>query len=157
MALEHVAGSRRAGGSARGRHSVRLARWLLAALCLLATVAPGVAGAEGRCGKHPWCNTSLSPSARARLLLGAMSQSDKIGVLTGQAASDVEMPAIKFTDGAVGAGGLGSGASGATAMPAAIALAANFDRAMAYRYGAVVGAEVKHRGFDGDFGPTVNI
>ena len=36
------------------------------------------------------------------------------------------MPPIQFTDGAVGAGGLGSGANGATAMPAAIALAANF-------------------------------
>ena len=86
-----------------------------------------------------------------------MSQSDKVGVLTGGAASDVGMPAISWTDGAVGAGGLGSGSSGATAMPAAIALAANFDRQMAYRYGAVVGLEVKHRGFDGDFGPTVNI
>ena len=116
-----------------------------------------LARAEGRCGSHPWCDTSLSPEERARLLLGAMSQSDKVGVLTGQEASDVGMPAIKFTDGAVGAGGLGSGAQGATAMPAAMALAANFDQSMAAGYGAVVGQEVKHRGFDGDFGPTVNI
>lgn len=86
-----------------------------------------------------------------------MSQSDKVGILTGQAGSDVGMPAIKWTDGAVGAGGLGSGGSGATAMPAAMALAANFDPAMASSYGAVVGTEVKHRGFDGDYGPTVNI
>ena len=74
-------------------------------------------------------------------------------MLTGQAASDVGLPAIKWTDGAVGAGGVGSGSSDATAMPAGIALAANFDQAMAQRYGAVVGAEVRHRGFDGDFGP----
>jgi beta-glucosidase len=116
-----------------------------------------IARAEGRCGSHPWCDTALSPEERARLLLGAMSQSEKVGVLTGQEASDVDMPAIKFTDGAVGAGGLGSGANGATAMPAAMALAANFDQSMAASYGAVVGQEVKHRGFDGDFGPTVNI
>src|SRR5205807_681264 len=50
-----------------------------------------------------------------------------------------------------------SPAAAAAAMPAAIALAANFDPAMARRYGAAVGAEVRHRGFDGDFGPTVNI
>src|SRR5438477_182417 len=48
-------------------------------------------------------------------------------------------------------------AHAAAAMPAAIALAANFDQSRATSYGAVVGAEVKHRGFDGDFGPTVNI
>src|SRR4029077_14042522 len=64
---------------------------------------------------------------------------------------------ISWTDGAVGAGGLGSGASGATAMPASIALASNFETAMAHRYGGVVGEEVRHRAFDGDFGPTVNL
>src|SRR2546423_9760020 len=42
-------------------------------------------------------------------------------------------------------------------MPAARGLAANFAPAMARRYGTVVGTEVRHRGFDGDFGPTVNI
>ena len=125
-------------------------------LLALATCAPS-ASAVGRCGTHPWCDTSLSPAQRAQLLLNAMSQYDRIGVLTGQAASDVGMPAISFTDGAVGAGGAGSGTSAATAMPAGIALAANFDPATASSYGSVVGAEVKHRGFDGDFGPTVNI
>jgi beta-glucosidase len=131
---------------------------VIAALAALLIALPAcAASAEGRCGSYPWCNTALSPSARAQLLLTAMSQSDKVGVLTGQAASDVGLPAIKFTDGALGAGGLGSGASGATAMPAGIALAANFNQAMAREYGSVVGAEVRHRGFDGDYGPTVNI
>ena len=118
---------------------------------------PAAANAKGRCGHHPWCNTALSPTARAKLMLAVMSQSDKVGILTGQAGPDVDLPPINWTDGAVGAGGLGSGASGATAMPAATALAANFDRSMASRYGATVGVEVRHRGFDGDFGPTVNI
>jgi beta-glucosidase len=128
----------------------------LAALSLIGIFSPR-AHAEGRCGDHPWCDTSLSPDQRATLLLDTMSQSDKIGVLTGKEAGDVGMPAVKWTDGAVGAGGLGSGANPATAMPASMALAANFDEAMASAYGAVVGQEVKHRGFDGDFGPTVNI
>jgi len=77
--------------------------------------------------------------------------------MAGKEASDVGMPPIKFTDGAVGAGGAASGTTPATAMPAATALAANFDAATARSYGAVVGREVKHRGFDGDWGPTVNI
>ena len=126
------------------------------ALALYMAVA-GAAAAAGRCGSHRWCNRALTPAARARLLLAAMSQSDKVGILTGQAGSDVDLPPISWTDGALGAGGLGSGASGATAMPAGTALAANFDRAIATGYGGVVGAEVRHRGFDGDFGPTVNL
>lgn len=132
--------------------------WATVALAALAVgwLAPP-ALAAGRCGEHPWCNTSLTPSERAALLLAAMSRSDKVGLLTGQEASDVGMPAIKFTDGAVGAGGVGSGLEDATAMPAAIALAANFNQAMARRYGELVGTEVRHRGFDGDYGPTLNI
>jgi beta-glucosidase len=131
---------------------------LLAGLLLaVLSPAPSVAHAEGRCGSYSWCDTALAPEARAGLMLAAMSRSDKVGILTGQAASDVGLPPIKWTDGAVGAGGVGSGGSGATAMPAGMALAANFDPAMASGYGATVGAEVKHRGFDGDYGPTVNI
>src|SRR5207245_1893802 len=125
------------------RRTVLLLAHLAALLALACTLAP-LARAEGRCGSHPWCDTSLSPEARAKLLLGAMSQSDKVGILTGREASDVGMPPIKFTDGAVGAGGLGSGANSATAMPAAMALAANFDQSTATSYGAVVGQEVKH-------------
>lgn len=127
-----------------------------AVFAVMATTA-STALAEGRCGSYAWCDTSLSPAQRAQLMLAAMSQSDKVGVLTGQEAADVGMPAIKFTDGAVGAGGVGSGTEDATAMPAGIALASNFDPAMAKRYGEVVGAEVRNRGFDGDYGPTVNI
>jgi beta-glucosidase len=125
-------------------------------LLVLALPAPAV-HAEGRCGSYSWCDTTLSPEARAGLMLAAMSHWDKVGILTGQAGGDVGLPPIKWTDGAVGAGGVGSGGSQATAMPAAMALAANFAPAMSSSYGAVVGAEVKHRGFDGDFGPTVNI
>ena len=133
-------------------------------VALLATLVAGAlavsaspALAQGRCGSFAWCNTSLSASQRAQLMLEAMSQSDKIGILTGGEASDVGLPAIKFTDGAVGAGGVGSGTEDATAMPASIALAANFDRSEAERYGSLVGTEVRHRGIDADFGPTVNI
>jgi beta-glucosidase len=129
----------------------------LLVLCALALALPAAAAAEGRCGARPWCTTSLSPGARAQLLLNAMSSSEKVGLLTGTAAPAVGLPAIKWTDGALGPGGLGSLGHDATAMPAGIALAANFGEVMARRYGATVGAEVRHRGFDGDYGPTVNI
>jgi beta-glucosidase len=139
----------------RGRRNRLVA--LVAALVGALAVSASPALAQGRCGSFAWCDTSLSASQRAQLMLEAMSQSDKIGILTGGEASDVGLPAIKFTDGAVGAGGVGSGAEDATAMPASIALAANFDRSEAERYGSLVGTEVRHRGIDADFGPTVNI
>ncbi|TML00154.1 MAG: glycosyl hydrolase [Actinobacteria bacterium] len=146
------------GGAGRATRRYRALRCgLVLAVVAAALILTPTSYAEGRCGTHPWCDTSLSPDERAMLLLGAMSQSDKIGVLTGKEASDVGMPPVKWTDGAVGAGGLGSGSNPATAMPAAMALAANFDQSMASTYGSVVGQEVRHRGFDGDFGPTVNI
>jgi beta-glucosidase len=141
----------------------RLRAWVatgaaaLGSAAAVAALAPSIAAGEGRCGTHPWCNTALPPAARAQLLLQAMSLGDRVGILTGQAAPDVGLPAIRFTDGALGAGGLASASHPATAMPAGIALAANFSPAMAQRYGAAVGVEVRNRGFDGDYGPTVNI
>ena len=85
-----------------------------------------------------------------------MSQSDKVAMLTGGAASDVGVPKASFDDGAVGVRTSASSAD-ATAFPAGIALAANFDQPMAQTYGAAVGLEQKLHGYDGDWGPTVNI
>jgi beta-glucosidase len=85
-----------------------------------------------------------------------MSQSDKVAMLTGGAASDVGVPKASFDDGAVGVRTTASSAD-ATAFPAGIALAANFDQPMAQTYGAAVGLEQKLHGYDGDWGPTVNI
>lgn len=116
------------------------------------------ARAVGRCGNHPWCDTSLSPDQRAQRLLGALHRDEKVSLLdSGGSVARLDVPALQITDGALGAGGLGAGSQRATAMPAAISLSASFDPALALRYGAVVGDEVKHRGFDADFGPTVNI
>lgn len=141
-----------------------MTRWTLLAAALVAVaLAPAAAGAAGPCGTRAWCDAALSPDARATLLEDAMSQSDRVAMLTGGSAPDVGVRKLLFVDGAMGAGtdgGLGVAQDGlvpATAMPASIALAASFDPAMAERYGAVVGAEVRHRGFDGDYGPTVNI
>ena len=120
--------------------------------------AGGSAAAASRCGpvaQRPWCNTALSSLARATRLEGAMSTSDKAPLLTGGAIPDVGIPAIKFTDGALGV--RGTGTQSATAMPAGIALAANFDPFDAYLYGTVVGRDAKALGYDGIFGPTVNI
>jgi beta-glucosidase len=136
---------------------VRVRGGLIAAcLCAAALVQPAAGFAEGRCGTYSWCDTALSPDQRATLLEHAMSQSDRVAMLTGGAASDVGVPAASFDDGGVGVRTTGQSGS-ATAFPAGVALAANFDQAMSQRYGAAVGLEQKLHGYDGDWGPNVNI
>lgn len=137
---------------------MRALGWACALVFVLALLGVADAHAVGRCGNHPWCDTSLSPDQRAQLLLGELNQDEKVSLLdSGGSVARLGVPALQITDGALGAGGLGAGHERATAMPAAISLSAAFDPALALRYGAVVGDEVKHRGFDADFGPTVNI
>jgi beta-glucosidase len=135
---------------------MKLTRWLLA-LLVLGAMVPAIAHAEGRCGSHPWCNTALSPDQRATLLEDAMSQSDKVAMLTAGSASDVGVPALSFDDGALGVRTTSQPGEPATAFPAGIALAANFSQSAARSYGAAVGVEIRDHGYDGDWGPTVNM
>src|SRR2546430_9173048 len=99
----------------------------------------GAAAAAGRCGdvaQRPWCNTSLSPDARAGSLLGALTDDEKISLLggddvfgvsggahthTGTSAgvARVGLPTIYFSDGPVG-----PRQGAATAMPTPMGLAA---------------------------------
>jgi beta-glucosidase len=137
--------------------SARRLATVLAATALITASLAGPAHAEGRCGAHPWCSTALGAAQRATLLENAMSTSDKVAMLSGGAAPDVGVPAISFDDGAVGVRTTTQPRTPATAFPAGIALAANFDQAMARRYGAAVGVEEREHGYDGDDGPTVNI
>ncbi|MGH9919317.1 MAG: hypothetical protein ACRD6W_10700 [Nitrososphaerales archaeon] len=60
----------------------------LALACVLLAFAPCVAAAGSsatpdQCGgTGPWCNPALSPSQRAQLLMNALSQSQKISLLS---------------------------------------------------------------------------
>src|SRR4051794_41287409 len=135
----------------------------------LALVVAMPAFAAGRCGSHPWCDTSLSPDARAGLLLNELTQDEKISLLAGDepfgvaggahshtGTSDgiprVELPTTYYSDGPVG-----PRQGKTTAMPIPMALAATFDPRLAYRYGSLVANEVKAKGNDVVFAPTVNI
>jgi hypothetical protein len=53
-------------------------RWILALLACLAgaLTTAGAAQAGGRCGTHPWCDTSLSPLTRADMVLAQMTTED---------------------------------------------------------------------------------
>src|SRR5689334_14377336 len=68
-------------------------RRVLAPFVLLAVLVPAAAAsADGRCGDvatRPWCDTRLSPDARAELLLKALTQDEKVSLLAGDELTGV--------------------------------------------------------------------
>jgi beta-glucosidase len=145
----------------------RIAVTMCAALVALAAATP--ASAVGRCGDRPWCDRALSADARASLLLGALTREEKIELLDGDELTGVAgyetghtgtnngiervgLPPVYYSDGPVG-----PRQGPATSMPAPISLAASFDRYLAFRHGQIVGNEVRLKGNDVVFAPTVNI
>jgi beta-glucosidase len=144
------------------------ARAIVVAAVLL-VVWPAAADAAGRCGNHPWCDTSLSPDRRASLLIGALTPAERIGLLGGDDPAGllgragthtgtelgvprVDLPPLYLTDGPMG---VRQGQS--TALPSSIALAASFNRRLARRDGALVGNEAMLKGNDVVYAPTVNL
>ncbi len=129
---------------------------------------PASAAAAGRCGDHPWCDTSLSPGVRADLLLGEMTLEEKIslmagddlaGVFTGNPATGtsdgiprLDIPTVYYSDGPVG-----PREGRATAMPGPLALASGFDPELARAVGVAIANEVKNKGNDVVHAPTVDI
>jgi beta-glucosidase len=139
----------------------------VAAVAILALSAVP-AHAAGRCGNHPWCDTSLSPERRAELLLAALTPDEKYslmngddlaGVATGNPATGtsdgvprLDVPTIYYSDGPVG-----TREGQSTAMPAPISLASAFDSALARRVGVAIADEVRKKGNDVVHAPTVDI
>src|SRR3546814_1165123 len=113
---------------------------------------PPSSSGPSRCGEHPWCDTGLSVDARTELLLAAMTRDEKVALMggnnhpaaghtgVGAGIARLDIPLIHYTDGP-----LGIRQGKATAMPAGIALAATWNTDAAQRYGALVGAEAKHK------------
>jgi len=135
---------------------------------VLAGSAAGPAWAAGRCGDHPWCDTSLSADRRAALLVEALTPAERIGLLAGDVPAisgaagthtgtesgvpRLGVPPLYLTDGPIGVR-----QGQATAFPASIALAASFDRGLAAEHGRAIAEEARAKGNDVVYAPTVNI
>jgi beta-glucosidase len=127
--------------------------------------ARGMARAAASSASCPWLNQSLTVSQRVQMLLAKMTLADKINMVTGAGTSQpyvfyisaipsLCIPAMGEEDGPVG---VGDGLTGVTQLPAAVSLAATWDRALATQYGQVVGSEERGKGAMINLGPTVNI
>lgn len=109
----------------------------------------------------PWMDPTLPAEQRAHLLVNAMTLDQKIQQLHGagpgpipevpscgngarhvQGIPNLQIPTFRITNGPVGIGrGDCSPPPSATAIPSSLALAASFDRALAFRYGDLMGRE----------------
>ena len=113
-------------------------------------------------------NPSLPPGERAELLVQQMTLDEKISQVhmmdTKQHPREVTgvprlgIPPFKITNGPLGAGpGDTKPAQPATALPAALALAASWDTNLAREFGEIAGKEVVDHGDDLIEGPGLNI
>ncbi len=144
-------------------------RRVCVAAAALAVLMPATAAAAGRCGDHPWCNTSLTPDQRADLLMAALTPDERVSLLAGDdpfavgggdhthtgtsaGVDRVGLPPTYYSDGPVG-----PRQGKTTALPIPMALAATFDRDAARQHGEVVANEARAKGNDVIFAPTVNI
>jgi beta-glucosidase len=135
-----------------------------AAVALLAALAAsvGTAGAAS----CPWMNPTLSPNARAEMLLGAMSLSDKVAMTYQQYPLDYHygaagyipgnaslcIPDLVFNDAGQG---VGDAQTGTTAFPAPIAQSASWDPGLQYQFGAALGQEASEKGIDVQLAPGI--
>jgi beta-glucosidase len=113
-------------------------------------------------------NQSLAPERRAALLVQQMTLDEKISQIHMMDVRDhprevagvarLGIPPFKVTNGPLGAGpGDSRGPQPATALPAALGLAASWDPALAQEFGEVAGKEVADRSEDLIEGPGLNI
>jgi beta-glucosidase len=128
-----------------------------------------VAARSAGTAKCPWLNTHQSVAVRVSEVMSHMSLADEITMVEGDGQAQNSavpyvfymaaqpalcIPAMGEEDGPVG---VGDGLTDVTELPAAVALSATFDPALAKRYGQVVGAEEAGKGASVNLGPTVNI
>lgn len=153
----------------RGRATRRRLATVGAALLVASLLAAAPAAARGRCGSHPWCDTSLPAGKRASLLVAALTPQERIGLLAGDHGEGITGAAGTHTGAADGVprldvppffqtdGPIGVRQGKATALPSSMALAATFGSGFAREHGAIVGDEARLKGNDLVYGPTVNI
>src|SRR5579859_8183706 len=145
----------------RRRDGARAMAALLAACAIAAW--PGANAGAAPC---PWMNRSLVPAVRARLLLGAMTLSDKIAMTYQRYPLDYHfgaagwipanprlcIPDLVMNDAGQG---VGDGQTGTTAFPAPIAQSASWDPRLQYQFGVALGQEAHQKGIDVQLAPGI--
>jgi beta-glucosidase len=166
-----------------GGERVRAAKASVGRKVLAAQVAFAVlvlAGIAARAQGKPWMDASLSPDRRADLVLGQMTEDEKLqlvhgigwGVLRDGAPVPPEdnggagfvpgirrlgIPDINMADSAVGIRMAGLRGRYATLLPSTLGAASSWDTDSAYLYGSVIGRELRAQGYNMSIGGGVNL
>jgi len=157
--------------------SFRLFLFFVAAFGVVSAASVAIAQSAGR----PWMNPSLSPEARAELVLKQMTLDEKLALLHGNGmahASQWQMPLTHLANGGAGYvegvprlgipplmisdAGYGvrdSGANGkySTAMPSSLGATSSWDVNSACEFGTVIGQELRAQGFNMTLGGGVDL
>lgn len=127
-----------------------------------------------------WMNTNLSPDGRADLVMKEMTLDEKIQLLHGNGMPMFDpitpvnamsnrgggyvigiprlgIPALDMCDAAYGVRGSAQNGRYSTALPADVALAASWDTAAAFEYGALIGRELRAQGYNMSLGGGADI
>lgn len=153
------------------RRTLALAAPLLALAATTAITAPAIAQQAPR----PWTNAKLSPDARAKLVLAQMTEDEKLTLVFGLFGTDfapknfktpaearpgsagyipgiprLGIPAQWQSDAGVGVATQGGAEHKRlrTSLPSGLATAATWDPALAFKGGAMIGAEARASGFN---------
>jgi len=150
-------------------------------LATFAVTAP-IAVAQFPRGQQPpkhydWSDTTLSPDARADMVVKQMTLEEKISVLhgngfsfgqTGASESNggagysvgiprLGIPAIQMADSASGVTRGAASGRYSTALPNNLAAASSWDPQAAFEYGALIGRELREQGYSMSLGGGVNL
>lgn len=149
-----------------------LNRTPLALLLAVSATLPGAALAADAAAPadRPWMDRSLSPDARAKAWVQALTEDEKYRLLRTEFGLDSDkhkqpegsyggagymppmprtgIPAIQETDAGQGVTHPGASGKGSTALPAMLGVAASWDPAIAWAGGAMIGKQARQKGFN---------
>jgi beta-glucosidase len=126
---------------------------------------------------YAWSDTSLSPDARADMVVKEMTLEEKVSLLHGQGMSfgqtgptasnggagysnaipRLGIPAIQMADSAYGVTRGANSGRYSTALPNNLAAASSWDPQAAFEYGALIGRELRAEGYSMSLGGGVNL
>src|SRR5580692_2253214 len=158
------------------RHNAACACLLIAALAM---ISPALAQfpPQAQPKHYAWSDASLSPDARADLVIKELNLDEKISLLHGQggfgpgggptesnggagwsnAIPRVGIPAIQMADSAYGVTRGAASGRYSTALPNNLAAASSWDPEAAFEYGALIGRELRQEGYSMSLGGGVNL
>jgi len=159
------------------RHKCYLFALLSVAAFAAAPTAKAQFGSQPEPKRYAWSDASLSPDARADLVIKELTLEEKISLLHGQGFSfnatgptesnggagwsvsipRLGIPAIQMADSAYGVTRGAASGRYSTALPNNLAAASSWDPQAAFEYGALIGRELRQEGYGMSLGGGVNL